>query len=307
MTSKPLLDRVAGAPITWGVDGSPGWGYLMDPDRVLAEMVEVGLKATELGPDGYLGADTGEVTARLRRHGLELVGGFIPVVLYEEDAAADQLAYFERAAETLADGGADIAVVGADSPLPGYDVPVTLSEEQWDVFFRNLKKLEDIADACDVTAAVHPHWGMAVAGQADVDRLVRRSDVGFCLDTGHLALAEVDMEAMISEAGDRIHHVHLKDLDLDFARRVRSGEVGFRQAVIDGMFKPLGAGSVDIEGIVLALERSGFGGWYVLEQDVALEAAPPPGTGPIEDARRSIDFLTGLATGERPAMEETAE
>ena len=26
-----LLERVAGAPITWGVDGSPGWGYLMEP------------------------------------------------------------------------------------------------------------------------------------------------------------------------------------------------------------------------------------------------------------------------------------
>ena len=49
-----LLERVAGAPITWGVDGSPGWGYLMDRERVLREMVESGLSATELGPDGYL-------------------------------------------------------------------------------------------------------------------------------------------------------------------------------------------------------------------------------------------------------------
>ena len=44
-----LLERVAGAPITWGVDGSPGWGYLMDRERVLREMVESGLSATELG------------------------------------------------------------------------------------------------------------------------------------------------------------------------------------------------------------------------------------------------------------------
>jgi len=35
-----LLERVAGAPITWGVDGSPGWGHLMSPDRVMREMVE---------------------------------------------------------------------------------------------------------------------------------------------------------------------------------------------------------------------------------------------------------------------------
>lgn len=301
-----LLDRVAGAPITWGVDGSPGWGHLMDPDRVLAEMVEVGLKATELGPDGYLGSDTAAVTARLDRHGLELVGGFIPVVLYEAELAAGQLAYFERAASTLAAAGAGIAVVGPDSTLPGYDTPVNLDEAEWDTLFDRLEDLAALAGRCGVTAAVHPHWGMAIAGQAEVDRLIERSDIGICLDTGHLALAEVDIEDVIARAGERIHHVHLKDLDLEFAVRVRDGQVGFRQAVIEGMFKPLGEGAVDIEGTVLRLERSGFQGWYVLEQDVALESDPPAGTGPIEDARRSIDFLRRLTVAS-PSREGTAE
>ena len=52
-----LMSRIAGAPITWGVDGSPGWGHLMDVNRVLSEMEEVGLHATELGPGGYLPSD----------------------------------------------------------------------------------------------------------------------------------------------------------------------------------------------------------------------------------------------------------
>ncbi|MCP4960799.1 MAG: inosose dehydratase, partial [Actinomycetia bacterium] len=47
-----LMKRIAGAPITWGVDGSPGWGHLMDADRVMSEMRDSGLSATELGPDG---------------------------------------------------------------------------------------------------------------------------------------------------------------------------------------------------------------------------------------------------------------
>ena len=62
-----LLERVAGAPITWGVDGSPGWGYLMGRDRVLREMVESGLSATELGPDGYLPTDPTELRTISRR------------------------------------------------------------------------------------------------------------------------------------------------------------------------------------------------------------------------------------------------
>ena len=75
-----LLERVAGAPITWGVDGSPGWGYLMDRERVLREMVESGLSATELGPDGYLPTDPGELKEFLDRFDMSIVGGFVPAL-----------------------------------------------------------------------------------------------------------------------------------------------------------------------------------------------------------------------------------
>jgi hypothetical protein len=41
------VDRIAGAPISWGVCEVPDWGYQLAPSRVLAEMSEVGLAATE--------------------------------------------------------------------------------------------------------------------------------------------------------------------------------------------------------------------------------------------------------------------
>ena len=76
-----LRDRVAGAPITWGVDGSPGWGYLMDRDRVMAEMKQVGLSATEIGPDGYLPQDPSELRQYVSQYDFTVVGGFVPAVL----------------------------------------------------------------------------------------------------------------------------------------------------------------------------------------------------------------------------------
>ncbi len=101
------MSRIAGAPITWGVDGSPGWGYLMDRERVLAEMQEVGMHATELGPDGYLPNDPEELRLLLDRFGLSLVGGFVPAVLYREDMAEEQLDYVARACRTLAGCGSE--------------------------------------------------------------------------------------------------------------------------------------------------------------------------------------------------------
>jgi inosose dehydratase len=47
------MNRIAGAPISWGVCEVPGWGYQLEPNKVLAEMRELGLAATELGPDGF--------------------------------------------------------------------------------------------------------------------------------------------------------------------------------------------------------------------------------------------------------------
>ena len=77
-----MLSRVAGAPITWGVDGSVGWGYTMDPKRVMAEMREVGLGATELGPDGFLPSDPDELKDFVAGYELSMVGGFVPAILY---------------------------------------------------------------------------------------------------------------------------------------------------------------------------------------------------------------------------------
>ncbi len=75
--------KIAGAPISWGVCEVPGWGYQLSSDRVLTEMRQAGLTATELGPDGFLPTDTGELIALLDGYGLACVGGFVPVVLLQ--------------------------------------------------------------------------------------------------------------------------------------------------------------------------------------------------------------------------------
>jgi hypothetical protein len=55
MSTAP--NKIAGPPISWGVCEVPGWGYQLPPDRVLTEMREIGLAATELGLEGFLPAE----------------------------------------------------------------------------------------------------------------------------------------------------------------------------------------------------------------------------------------------------------
>lgn len=289
-----FLHRVAGAPITWGVDGSPGWGHLMGRDRVMQEMADAGLHATELGPDGYLPLDPDEMARYVHGYGLVVVGGFVPAVLYRPDLVDEQIAYARRAARQMAAGGAKVLVLGPATDRAGYDESLQLDRDEWRAFFANLERLRDEVADEGLGTALHPHWGMVIERAEHIDRFLTDCDVDMCLDTGHVFLGGADPAAVARDAAGRVSHVHLKDVDGDYAERVRSGQVAFRQGTIEGMFTPLGAGAVDIAGVIRNLEAAGFSGWYVLEQDKVLDAEPAPGEGPLADAVASVEFLRSL-------------
>lgn len=290
-----LLERIAGAPITWGVDESPGWGFLMDRDRVLDEMMESGLTATELGPDGFLPTDPAELADYLAAKRMSVVGGFVPALLYRPDRVEAELAYVTRAARQLASTGSRVLVLGPSSHNSGYDTRFDMTDAEWPVFLANLRRLQTIVTDAGLETALHPHWSMAIEDGADVERLLDSSDVSLCVDTGHLHLAGTDPVDVVRAARGRVAHVHLKDVDPVRGEQVRTGEALFRQSVIDGLFVPLGAGGVDIAGVIRTLEADGYRGWYVLEQDVSLAAEPAVGEGPEADAIASVAYLRELA------------
>ena len=111
--------KIAGAPISWGVCEVPGWGYQLGPDRVLTEMREIGLLATELGPDGFLPAEPVAVADVLSEHGLRAIGGFTPLLLHVPEH--DPVPPVERILDGYAASGATVLVLSADSGLTGYD------------------------------------------------------------------------------------------------------------------------------------------------------------------------------------------
>ena len=95
-TRTTLLDRVATAPISWGVCEMPGWGYQLPVERVLAEMAATGFTHTELGALGYLPTDPTELLRTLDGHGPRLLGGFVPFVLHDAGRAGAASAARER-------------------------------------------------------------------------------------------------------------------------------------------------------------------------------------------------------------------
>lgn len=186
-------------------------------------------------------------------------------------------------------------VLGPTSHLDGYDTSIDMDDVEWNTFLANLKRLQDIVQENGLTTGLHPHWGMAIERPDHIERLLDSCDVNLCLDTGHLFLGGADLVEVARSAAGRVVHVHLKDVDAGLAERVRAGETGFKQAVVDGLFRPLGRGDVDIAGLIRDLETAGFDKWYVIEQDTSLREEPAPGQGPKADAEVSMRFLETLA------------
>ncbi len=109
-----IMDRVAGAPISWGVSEVPGWGYQLTPERVLPEMRDLGLVATEFGPDGFLPADPQAKAETLRSFGLSAVGGFVPVLLH--DPNRDPLPEVDRELDATPTDGRPSSPTSTGSP-----------------------------------------------------------------------------------------------------------------------------------------------------------------------------------------------
>jgi inosose dehydratase len=269
--------KLAAAPISWGVCEAPDWGLQLAPDRVLSDMRALGMHATEAGPPGFLPADSSAARALLDSCGLQLVGGFVTAVLHESARRADELASVRRQAEWLAAGGAEFVVLAPALAQTGYSGAVEIPGDAWPRLFDGIDRVVEIADSHGLGVAVHPHWGTAIERRNHIERFLEGSEHALCLDTGHIALGGADPLKVARDAGTRVRHVHLKDVDGALGARVRDGSLSYNDAVRDGLFRPLGEGTARIKDVIGELRRAGYEGWYVLEQDVMLDREPAPG------------------------------
>lgn len=287
------MAHIAAAPISWGVCEVPGWGYQMQPERVLTEMKELGFAATEFGPEGFLPENPAQKAAVLQEYGMKSVGGFVPAVLH--DAGADPLPAIERELEGFVAAGGKTLVLAAATGIDGYDAKrPELDDEGWATVYRNIDRVLEAAQKVGVSVALHPHAGTMVETQDDLNHILTGSAVSICFDTGHMFIGGIDPVQFAVDHADRVSHVHLKDVNLEAARKVQAGEQTYYDAVVAGMYRPLGEGDVDIATIVSSLEKAGFDGWYVLEQDNVIHYEPAEGEGPVADAKASLDYLKSL-------------
>jgi inosose dehydratase len=279
-----MLDglEIGTGPVSFGVDfadapDNPPWTVVLDG------IAAAGYRWTELGPIGYLPADVGP---QLEARGLRLTAGFLFEPLHDPTRHADAAALARVVAGRVASlGGRFLVVIDAVTPDRASTAGRRSAAPRLDrrgvtQLRRVVREIATIAHAFGLRPVVHPHAGTYVEFEDEVEPLLDWAEL--CLDTGHWLYAGQDPVAAYERWADRIPYLHLKDVDL----RRRDGD--FWSSVRAGAFRPLGEGDLDMAAFVQALERHGFRGCAIVEQDRV------PGGDPVADLIASRRYLETL-------------
>ena len=112
----------------------------------------------------------------------------------------------------------------------------------------------------------------------------------------HCAYAGIDPAAAIARWGERLEHLHLKDVDGAVRAAILRDRVDFDSALLAGIFCPLGKGIVDVPAVAAALTDADYSGVATIEQD-----HEPGDPGKASKARAGA--VEGPAFSERPASQ----
>jgi inosose dehydratase len=279
---------VANAPVSYGAFELTV-GY--DPnvpggESVLSQVEVAGYAGIDLGPVGYLGEGEQLGEALAGRH-LGLAGAYVELPYADHDLLEQSLPQLDAVLDTfdavrsylpgppprptLADSGSPVRGLlpgrSVRDPGLGYD------DDGWRRFAAGLARAVARCRDRGYEPTFHPETGTHVEAPWEIERVLEVSDIGLCLETGHMLLGGGDPVAMLRDLGDRVNHVHLKDARLSVMNEIMADHAPVTEIWTREAFCALGAGDLDADAVLDELRRMSFSGWLVVEQDILPRSA----------------------------------
>lgn len=281
-TFLPPHVKMAVSPLSWTNDVLEDLGNEITLEACLEEAAGAGYQGVELGRK--FPRDAAVLRPLLEPYGLALASGWHSGNL-SETTVADETANVAAHAALLRDMGCDVLVYGEVGMMaPGAPLDVAMSAR------RLMPKTDIPAYAARLTEfskylrnefglrlAYHHHLMMVAETFDEISAIFDRTgpETGLLLDTGHAVAAGFDYRHMIERFGDRIVHIHLKDVRDPVMGAVRRDDLSFNAGVRAGMFTVPGDGVVDFGPLTQFVRDSGYRGWLVVEAEQDPAKAPP--------------------------------
>lgn len=284
------------SPLAWTNDVLHDLGGDIPLERCLDQAREAGYAGVELGR--LFPREAEALRGLLQPRGLRLASGWHSGFL-AEDTVNNELVRVAAHADLLRDLSAGVMVYGecgAMAPGDPLDLPMSqrlplVSLDVAAYAARLTQFAQALQDRWGLQLVYHHHLMMVAETFDEVSSLFDRTGhaVGLLLDTGHAAAAGFDYGRLIQRFGDRIRHIHLKDLRPEVMAQLRRGDASFNQGVRAGMFTVPGDGGVDFRPLAQHVRRSDYQGWLIVEAEQDPTAAEP-----LSTVRRARTFLRNL-------------
>jgi len=235
--------KIGISPIAWQNDDLPELTADFTMEQALRESREIGYTGIERGR--RMPQDTQGLRIYLEQFDLALCGGWCSGNLLqnsvEEEIAAirDQVNQF-----------------------------VQLSKHDVMAYARKLGEVAKWTADQGLALSYHHHMGSIVEDQDDVDALMQGSskELNLLFDTGHLHFAGASVLDTLDRWGDRVQHVHFKDVRADVLETIKHNDSSFLESVVAGAFTVPGDkdGCIDFQAVANKLKQIDYSGWGLL-------------------------------------------
>jgi inosose dehydratase len=251
--------KVGCQTFTWEMLGGAWTGTADDLLAAIADGGYTGIEITDTMIGSYAGKPA-EFKTALQGHDLQLVSfafgsksGFTLADQIDADLAVAQR-WIDFAARF------DGALVSIGSATVVSDGP---RDEKFKIAAEFYNRAAALGQASGVTVAVHPssHHNTLLFNRADYDQIFALLDpalVGWIPDTGHILRGHDDILDTLRTYQDRIHYLHLKDVNAS------------------DQWAMLGEGVLDTPAVIdIVAKAPNFNGWLVLEEESETAARDP--------------------------------
>ncbi len=292
------MTQIGVSPLLWANDDMPELGGDTPVETILDGARDAGYAGVELGH--AFPREPRALRTLLESRGLSLASGWYGSRLLER-SVAEELEAMQPHCGLLHELGANVMVLAEVSGSVYGDRAVSLAtrpvldEPEFERLARAVAELGKALAEQGIRVAYHHHLGTVIQTEAEVDRLMaltaEASDaVGLLLDTGHMTFAGGDAAAVARRHGQRIVHVHAKDVDAVAVERALSGGASFLDSVLEGAFRIPGDGVVDFAAVLAALNTHRYDGWLIVEADQDVNRFDP-----AEHALRAFAYIARTA------------
>lgn len=272
--------KIGISPIAWQNDDLPDLTAAYTMEQALKEAREIGYTGVERGQ--RMPGDTEGLRAYLDGNGIALCGGWCSGASLVNDFATEREAVREQVEQFVALNSPCIVYAECSNTVQGQiGTPVNdrvkLSRDEVLTYAAKITELAKWMADQGMSMAYHHHMGTIIESEDDVNWLMEGagSEVKLCFDTGHLLFGGGDVMATLNRWGDRVHHVHFKDIRPAVVQDTRENNRSFLDAVIAGAFTVPSDGCIDFQAVANALKAMDYDGWIVVEAEQDPAKAPP--------------------------------